>query len=230
MKLICTSDTHGKFAKLRYVPGDVLVLAGDILPNISMHKHTDARLQLMYLEDTFAPFLIAAGRLYKHIVLVPGNHDRCFEAWPKECRAVIDKTPAKLLIDEAVTIEGRKFYGSPWTPWFFGEHWSFNFPRSENDLARKHMQDTWAKIPDDTDVLVTHGPPYGIRDLAPGNRRVGCPFLTEAIIDRVKPTVHVFGHIHQQHGTTFIDSTRYVNVAALNDKYELVNQPVEIEI
>lgn len=55
----------------------------------------------------------------------------------------------------------------------------------------------WNEIPDDTDILVSHGPPFGIGDLCKSSLRVGCPMLLSAVQERVKPKIHAFGHIHE---------------------------------
>jgi hypothetical protein len=105
------------------------------------------------------------------------------------------------LQDSGITISGARFWGSPWQPAF--NDWAFNLPRGKA-LAQK-----WARIPDDTDVLIPHGPPAGFGDQTgyAGNR-TGCEDLLVAV-ERVKPRMHLFGHIHDaggvwQHGETLI--------------------------
>ena len=60
-------------------------------------------------------------------------------------------------------------------------------------------------IPENTDILVTHGPPQGFHDEVDeaysGPQNVGCPHLRRAI-ERIRPRLHVFGHIHEGHGVT----------------------------
>jgi len=90
-----------------------------------------------------------------------------------------------------VIIEGVKFYGSPWQPRFFD--WAFNLDRGE-EIKKK-----WDLIPMDTDVLITHGPPYGILDLTHEGEKVGCEELMKAVL-RVQPKIHIFGHIHEAYG------------------------------
>jgi Icc-related predicted phosphoesterase len=91
---------------------------------------------------------------HKHKIVICGNHDLCFEDNPKEARKLMKN--AHYLEDETIEIEGLKFYGSPWQPEF--HNWAFNLNRGE-EIKKK-----WDLIPNDTDVLITHGPPYGILD------------------------------------------------------------------
>jgi Icc-related predicted phosphoesterase len=106
------------------------------------------------------------------------------------------------LEDEAVTIDGVRFYGSPWQPEFMD--WAFNLPRGEALAA------VWAKIPVGVDVLVTHGPPAGIGDLVHG-RSTGCAELRRRL-DEVAPALHMFGHIHEDGGAWRLGRSVIANV------------------
>jgi hypothetical protein len=104
------------------------------------------------------------------------------------------------LQDEGVTIDGVAFYGSPWQPWFYD--WAFNLPRDGWELRKR-----WEAIPTETDVLVTHGPPHMVLDKAAGRHSKdvasdhgGCKILRTEILTRIKPKLHVFGHIHEGYG------------------------------
>ena len=124
------------------------------------------------------------------------------------------------LQDSEVTIDGIKFYGSPWQPEFY--NWAFNLPRGEK-LAQK-----WAEIPDNTDVLITHGPAYGILDYAPMGGHVGCEELYKRISD-IKPKIHVCGHIHNSYGQKTIDGIEFLNASVLNDRYEYAHKPIVVD-
>jgi hypothetical protein len=125
------------------------------------------------------------------------------------------------LQDSGVDIDGIKFWGSPWQPEFY--NWAFNLPRGP-ELAR-----VWAQIPNDTDVLITHGPPYGVLDEIYHGKRVGCQDLSDAL-ERVKPKVHVFGHIHEGYGVLEQNGTTYVNASLCNQYYQLVHSPIVIDV
>jgi Icc-related predicted phosphoesterase len=119
-----------------------------------------------------------------------------------------------------ITIDGIKFYGSPWQPEF--HDWAFNLPRGE-ELAAK-----WEKIPDDVDILITHGPAYGILDYAPIGGHVGCEELYRKIAE-VKPKIHVCGHIHDSYGQKTMGGIEFLNASTLNDRYEYAHKPIVVE-
>lgn len=220
MRIVATSDTHGQFGKVKLPVGDILVVAGDILRNFVLDKFVDSSIQLGHLRDDFVPWLRTIRKLYSNILIVPGNHDRCFEHATKESREIVEGVPGvHLLIDQGVTIDGVKFWGSPWSTWFGGETWSFNIPQREGAA-----QEIWAKIPADTNVLITHGPAYGIMDFCDG-RNTGCIHLRNRIW-QVRPKLHICGHIHQCVGRLPADGITYINAAYLDNR----NIPQVIEI
>lgn len=151
---------------------------------------------------------------YMHKVLIAGNHDFFFEvAKPEEVAALIAEYPGiTYLNDSGATIEGIKFWGSPVTPFF--HNWAFNrWP----DEIKPH----WDMIPEEVDVLITHGPPKGILDYTEYDRdNVGCSLLLEKV-KQVKPKVHVFGHIHEARGKKEIDDTIFINASMVTLRYEL---------
>jgi Icc-related predicted phosphoesterase len=207
LRLVCMSDLHSLNYAFQVPAGDVLIIAGDICGYGTLDE-------LKVFDD----FL--SGLPHPHKLLVAGNHD-----WPF---ARVDPSEAKLLVknaiylmDSGIEIEGIKFWGSPWQPEFY--NWAFNLPRGP-ELAR-----TWAKIPDDTDVLITHGPPYGVLDEIYNGKRVGCQDLQDAL-ERVKPKVHVFGHIHEGYGVLERNGTTYVNASLCNQYYRMVNSPIVIDV
>ena len=115
-------------------------------------------------------------------------------------------------------------YGAPWQPAFM--NWAFNLPRGEALKAK------WDMIPTGIDLLVTHGPPHGIRDGVPTFdedaypsddsmtvRHVGCEELLKAV-ERIKPKVHVFGHVHSGHGRVERDGTTFINASVMNESYD----------
>ena len=129
-------------------------------------------------------------------------------------------TGCTYLEDSEATIGGLRFYGSPWQPWFFD--WAFNLERGA-PLAEK-----WALVPDDTDVLLTHGPPSGVLDTTSRGERVGCEELAAAL-RRVRPRLHVFGHIHESYGVHPADDTLSVNACNCDSRYAPVHPPVVVD-
>ena len=91
------------------------------------------------------------------------------------------------------------------------------------------MQEKWNEIPNDTDILITHGPPFGHCDVTPsGNLNVGCEML-RVRVDEIKPKIHVFGHVHSGYGYKFHNDTHFINAAVLNERYKYANKPVTID-
>lgn len=90
------------------------------------------------------------------------------------------------------------------------------------------MARNYAAIPEDTDILVTHSPAYGIFDFD-GGVNYGSKELLESVI-RVYPIAHLFGHIHFQHGIMKQNGIIFSNAAIMNDNYTNFNTPNTIEI
>lgn len=221
MKIACVSDTH-TFGKQIEVPyADVLIHAGD-------HTFNGRRAQV----ESAMRWLSSLP--HPHKVLVAGNHDFIFQ---EEKAGVIRRWIKRYhptlhyLQDSGIEIDGVKFYGSPWQPWF--HDWAFNFS-ADHELGTKQAHGVFSKIPEDTDVLITHGPPHGIMD-AIGKKvhdwdiRVGCAALLYHV-KRVKPKLHVFGHIHEGYGIQEQDGIKFVNAAICTRAYEPTNKPILVEI
>eukprot|EP00392_Amoebophrya_sp_AT5.2_P007309 g7323.t1 len=127
-------------------------------------------------------------------------------------------SPSARKIKNVLTI-----YGSPYQPEFCD--WGFNLPRGAP------CRQKWDQIPQNTDILVTHGPPLGRGDLTvPAKVRAGCLDLLETVADRVRPSLHVFGHIHEGYGASFDGVSVYVNAATCNLAYRPSNPPVVVEL
>ena len=194
MRIVCVSDTHGWHRDLAVPDGDLLVHAGDVTRKGEL--------------DTVADFDRWLGSLpHRHKVVICGNHDFCFQEQPHAARALL--TTAVYLEDNSVTLGGLTVYGSPWQPWFGG--WAFNLPRGPELAA------VWAKIPDRTDILITHGPPAGILDRTHRGDNVGCADLLARVLE-VRPRLHVFGHIHEAAGLLDLDGTTFVNASVNADR------------
>lgn len=208
MRLVLLSDTHNQHEKIAMPPGDILVHAGDAT--------TRGRPpEVIKFLDWFE------AQPYRHKIFVAGNHDFMFEQDPYLAQAMTINRNMIYLLDEAIELEGVNFYGSPWQPEFC--NWAFNLPRGPA-LARK-----WAKIPRHTDVLITHGPPMGIRDATQDGQLVGCKDLLDAV-RYIEPKVHVFGHIHESYGWFREGKTIFVNAANCDLKYNPVNPAIVVEL
>ena len=150
--------------------------------------------------------------------MIPGNHEFPLEDDP---RLREQFTNATLLIDQAAQVAGLNVWGSPLTPLYGGA-----FGRV-SDAARARV---WASIPLYTDILITHGPPYGILDQEGDSRdHAGCAEFLEAVI-RVKPRLHVFGHIHGGCGVVRTERTIFVNAALPGLGNDVAGSPIVIEL
>jgi len=222
-KLALISDVHGLWPSISYPEADILVIAGDITNGFgssSKSQYEEIKILVRFLQN------FITTQHYKDVVVIAGNHDFCFEN-EKAAELFEGQEHLHYLQDSEVTIQGLKFYGSPMTPWFGG--WAFNFPAPDPGRgvyrARAHARNCWEAIPDDTDVLVTHGPPYGILDTTAKGVSVGCPYLKERLATLKNLKLHVFGHIHAGAGATTIDNTVYVNASQCFSHNSLSNKP-----
>jgi Icc-related predicted phosphoesterase len=184
VNVVCVSDTHN--AEIELPHGDILIHAGDLTQSGTFEE----------LQRTLT-WLHSQPHQYK--VVIGGNHDLLLDpkVLPKSQRdteafAALDWDDLIYLNNKAVTLQCSsrqiKIYGSPWTP----KHgnWAFQYQRS---------QDIWrGSVPDDVDILITHGPPKGHLDL-----NFGCDFLLSELW-RTRPLLHVFGHIHAGHGREWL--------------------------
>ena len=236
MKIVALSDTHGHHSDVDVPMGDVLVFAGDFMT--CGYKEREAR--------GFMEWVECLPHRYK--IVVAGNHDRYVEKNRRIFESDLNIRGIRYLQDSATIIDGVKFYGSPHQPWFYD--WAFNVHRGAP------IKKYWDLIPDDTDVLITHGPPEGILDqcipngststwgskiIIPPSEHLGCEELRK-VVDRISPKVHIFGHIHGSYGTQGYTNdvatslmmpktpTRYYNVAICNEQYNPVNEPWVIEL
>jgi Icc-related predicted phosphoesterase len=234
LKIACVSDVHGLYNCIKWPKADVLVMAGDLCPNFYSDKHRDAQRQGMWLEMQFAPMLRMLGKSYKKIFIVPGNHDKVFAIYPKKVIQVLGNIKGvHVLVDSAVKYDGKKFYGSPWSSWFHGDHWVFNLPDISDPVdieARKKIRVIWENIPDDTDVLITHGPARGYLDKTDRGELVGCPILAYEVQNRVKPALHIVGHIHEDAGMMVAKGRITVNASYVNLQCDPTNPIQVIEI
>lgn len=225
MKIVAIADTHNQHDRVVLPEGDVLVHAGDFCGHGTPEE---VREYVVWLEE----------RDFEHIIQIAGNHERCLEPGEPRRDSLLEslRGVSTYLEDELVTIDGVTFYGSPWTPAF--QDWAFMRQRGED------LRSVWSRIPENTDVLVTHGPPYGIGDRVitrhpllhdpdenPSRKRVGDRELLRAI-DRIQPRHHICGHIHEDYGVREREdqATTYHNVSVLDERYRVSHDPVVIEV
>lgn len=209
-RIITTSDFHGN---LPVVPEcDLLLLAGDMCP---AYAPAD---QAKWLDTHFRKWLEEAPA--KEIVGIAGNHDRIFENHP-------DLVPKGLrwhyLQDSFTTLFGLIIHGTPWQLPFWG---SFN-------LSDGRLTEVYKKIPDNADIIISHGPPFGIHDTIKkpdgGVIHTGSASLKKRILE-VKPKLCLFGHIHEAYGTTTESDIIFANVSLVNDELKISHEPMSFEL
>jgi Icc-related predicted phosphoesterase len=189
MRIVCISDTHGyRLDRFNIPDGDILIHAGD---GVGYYENGANAMDNQLSELP-----------HQYKIYVPGNHDGYFKGAKK-------LKNAEVLIDRAIEIEGIKIYGSPYTPKF--QDWHFMLPRSSDALKKK-----WEEIPSGIDILITHGPPFGILDWTVEGNSAGCELLREEILNRVKPKYHICGHIHESAGILEKENTVFINCSMVN--------------
>jgi Icc-related predicted phosphoesterase len=195
--IVMVSDTHELHRELDVPQGDLLIHAGDF----TMFSRSAAAIL------DFNDWLGELPHRFK--VVVPGNHE-FFLVSDRSKQSLISN--ATLLINENVEMLGLTIWGSPVTSAVGG---AFAMP---SERARREL---YSKIPEDTDIVITHGPPFGILDQhSATDSHAGCVALRD-VIGRVKPRLHVFGHIHGGHGMTSNEDTVFVNAAVLGPEGDL---------
>lgn len=229
IKITIVSDLHGYYPELE--GGDLLILCGDYT----------AHDELMQWSEFFSWL---KNQNYERKVLIAGNHDGFLEeCYPCNQEDITDLQQVReflkendedfqedfdYLCDSITEYEGLKIWGSPWTP-TYGD-WHFMKERGVE------IKEKWDLIPNDIDILITHGPPHGILDFV-DDENTGCEELQKALF-RVKPKLHVFGHIHEGYGNVVLkrsgfgdeNNTLCINASIMNENYKPVNKPINIEI
>ncbi|CAF1152946.1 unnamed protein product [Rotaria sordida] len=232
-RIVCISDTHSRY-HFALKDGDILVHAGDF--SLSGEQNE---------VENFLKWLKSLTQ-YRLKIIIAGNHDltlesefyeRTWQRWHPKNKQDYEKI-GQLIRDPSLATDygiiyleqqefidqktGLKFYGSPYQPEF--NNWGFNLP-----IDSPEIKQVWSKIPDDVDVLITHGPPKNILDITFSGEHVGCAQLL-ARVKQIKPRLHVFGHVHEGYGRDEEDSTIFVNASTCNLGYRPCQPPIVVEL
>lgn len=210
-KITCISDLHGFSPDLP--GGDLLIIAGDMTARDSPQEWTKF---FQWLE----------AQKYRKKIFIAGNHDN----------HLIDHSPSdttwEYLRDSGTEFEGLKIWGSPWTKTFIGmnPHCKAFTLGTEVQLAEK-----WDLIPEDTQILITHSPPYGyldeIQDMFRGKiLSVGSTSLMKKIPTLPNLRLHVFGHVHEGFGRIDKNGLTLINASHVNEHYDPIHKPVCLEL
>lgn len=206
-RIVLLSDTHNCNEQISVPDGDILIHAGDATNRGQVDE-------IVAFNEWFSGFP------HKHKIFVAGNHDWLFETRPKYAQSLLAKNVVYLQ-DSAVEILDLKIYGSPWQPRFFD--WAFNLNRGDE------MAEKWKLIPNEVDILITHGPPFGILDETPRGDFAGCEELRKRV-EEIRPRLHVFGHIHFGYGTEEKFGVRFVNASNCDEDYLPTNLPIVVDL
>lgn len=231
-KIVCISDTH-TYHNYLTAPGSTNSLPdGDLLIHAGDFSNIGGRDDV----KEFIEWLIWIAPRYTHgVVFIAGNHDKSFDPkynyegynegkpqWLQDILSDLELSDygVTYLENSSVVYDGIKIWGSPITPWFYGDTWAFNKQRGDE------IDEVWKTIPDDTDIIVTHGPAYQYGDFTVNDRtHVGCADLGNRIHE-IKPKMHVFGHIHEGFGVIEEEGTAYINASICTERYKPINQPI----
>lgn len=220
MKLWLISDTHNRHKDLR-IPSDIdaVIHCGD---------ESESGNEWLNEPEARAFFDWYSTLDIPQKVFVPGNHSTAIEQGlvrPEQYPKV------RFLIHDQTSLNGLTIFGTPYTPKFF--NWSYMREREDLDIV-------WQSIPDDVDILISHGPPKGFMDVTRDFNtldpvHVGSKSLTRHVTQRIKPMVHAFGHIHDEpsirnFGIVNDGSTTFVNCSCCNIGGKLVNHGFVLEI
>lgn len=231
MRIVATSDLHGDLPNIN--PCDLLIVAGDVCPingPWALRAHEPGA-QRNWVRDKFIPW--TEEQPAKRVVWIGGNHDFGVEM-PGARRAFDEISPkwVHFLQDEAIEFMDNTIWGCPWCPNL--KTWAYY----ASDRAWEAIAED---IPTDIDILVLHSPPRALKTIAlcGGHPEWASPHIYNAIVNRIKPKLVVFGHLHEGYGwMTIGDASNgldkpgitFANVARMNDEYEPVNEPMEFTL
>lgn len=228
MRIIVISDTHGRHNNMTYHVENFidknqdtyLIHAGDIS---NVGEETDVTKFVHWFQNL---------KGFSSKIFIAGNHDLSFENKEPWLHHLINdenlsQSDCYYLEDSFMTITDPEFstpikiYGSPWQPRFFD--WAFNVDRDKIHVY-------WEKIPEDTSILITHGPVNGMVDkVINRSEHLGCKSLYEHIL-RVKPKIHICGHIHSGNGAIETNDTVFINASICTEQYKPIQKPIIVDL
>jgi Icc-related predicted phosphoesterase len=217
MKICAIADQHGYLPEIPDC--DLLLIGGDIC-------HFGRRVTLqarVWLETAFTKWLISLRERGIEVVGVAGNHDAIFQEDKKFAKSL----PWIYLEDSGYNYKGINIWGSPWQPQFGG--WAFN--AKESQLAER-----WRLIPENTDILLLHGPPFAHLDYGIfGDEHTGSVSLWNRI-SIIQPRYVICGHIHSgrrqgpnRDGIDKILNSIIINCSIVNEDYRPSFEPVTFD-
>lgn len=225
LKIDAISDLHGHYPKLE--GGDLLIIAGDLTARDQVKEYM-----------SFLRWFNSQN--YRKKILIAGNHDNGFVGPWGDAKGPFRENKTfydfDYLLDSGTKFEGLKIWGTPWTKTFPGINpkcCAFTVDRESE------LQEKFDLIPNDIDILISHGPPFMILDeVDPAGDGTMFPTGSQMLrmaLDRVRPKVLICGHIHEQGGKSLMykhqgPNTMCYNVSYVNEYYKPVNKVTRIEL
>jgi Icc-related predicted phosphoesterase len=203
-KFCCISDTHGIHRGLDIEPCDFIIHSGDIFRKSKIEDILD-----------FIDWFSSLPAVYK--VLVAGNHDRFIDREKLNFLKLIEDK-IFYLENSGIELEGIRFWGSPSVKWCAPyRHFAYS--------NEAEAEEIFSLIPENIDILITHGPPFGILDSENGWDGIthhGSKSLLKNVLS-IKPKYHIFGHVHKDYGIFKNEHTVFINSCILNNNETIVN-------
>ncbi len=202
MNAMFISDTHGQHDAVLLPRGNMIIHAGNITKNGTRSEVEDFLQWFVHLH-------------YKFKIFIAGAHDHFFENEPRLARRLI---PAGVIYleESGVELGGLKIWGSP----FNSANHGSAFSQTEDKIT-----DHWEKIPDDSDMVIIHTPPYGILDKNATGEHEGSKALLRKLV-RVEPRYFIYGHRHSTHGHEYRYGIHFINASVTNAEFEIAHKPV----
>ena len=232
-KILALSDLHGQLPEID-TPFDLLLLGGDLV-DLYLQRYSEHTKE--WFEITFSDWIntLPFNGEDSRVLWIAGNHEVGFEKLRIEGRrelgyTVISRTGGRAIYleDDLYDFHGITVYGTPWCK-IFG-NWAFmkNYDS---------LKETFAKIPENVDILLTHDAPYGTSDLCYGWEKwgrtpthIGNEPLRDAIIEKI-PRYNIHGHLHSaNHEEELLGSTSIYNVSLVDEEYQQAYPPLQLEI
>jgi Icc-related predicted phosphoesterase len=225
MIIDCISDLHGHYPTLE--GGDLLIVAGDLTASDQHHQYEEF-------------FIWLSKQDYRKKVFISGNHDN--QGMSQFDWHDYEWSEVDYLKDSGTKFEGLNIWGSPWTRTFEGMNPHCKAFTCETDVE---LNDKWKLIPENTDILITHCPPWGIQDSTGNSKRIGSFSLLEKFNrKRFNPKLHVFGHLHEGYGVYKKKvilrlkpqfsikevGCKFVNASHVNEIYQPINKPIRMTL
>ena len=207
LRVTVISDTHMLHDTLALPPGDLLIHYGDMFDLYALDTSLLRRMDVWF-----------GAQPFDKIVCTGGNHDHLLD----HVRGLMVQPfgNAYFLQDELIHYRGLSLYGAPWVP---------ALPTHAFHKERWELANAWADIPAGLDILITHTPPKDVLDRSSRDRSYGCPELARQL-ERVRPRVHCFGHVHASAGQLERDGTLFVNAASMLSGQTALREPISLRL